>query len=125
MQKILLKFVKTLFNIEETLVFEQILTYDLYLRENVKSRPSWASKQDPYTASYVEFFRKEENREKYFKGYEHYTTKQIQRMTHIERFDFNILAKDEEDVKRPVFVWFDYLNRDPLTYKSRNLEVEL
>ena len=46
-------------------------------------------------------------------------------MTHIERFDFNILAKDEEDVKRPVFVWFDYLNRDPLTYKSRNLEVEL
>ena len=123
--EILLKFVKTLFNIEETLVFEQILTYDLYLRENVKSRPSWASKQDPYTASYVEFFRKEENREKYFKGYEHYTTKQIQRMTHIERFDFNILAKDEEDVKRPVFVWFDYLNRDPLTYKSRNLEVEL
>ena len=123
--EILLKFVKTVFNIEETLVFDQILTYDLYLRENVKSRPDWASKQDPYTASYVEFFRKEENREKYFEGYEGYTTKQIQRMTHIEYFDFNILAKDGEDVNRPVFVWFDYLNRDPLTYKSRNLEVEL
>lgn len=123
--EILLKFVKTLLNIEETLVFEQILTYDLYLRENVKSRPSWAVKQDPYTASYVEFFRKEENREKYFKGYENYTTKQIQRMTHIECFDFDILAKDGEDVKRPVFIWFDYLNRDPLTYKSRHLEVEL
>ena len=122
---ILLNFVKALFNIEETKIFTQILTYDLYLRENVKSRPNWASKQDPYTAAYVEFFRNEENRDKYFNGYEGYTTKQIQRMTHIEYFDFNILAKGEEDRNRPVFVWFDYLNRDPLTYKSRNLEVEL
>lgn len=122
---ILLNFVKALFNIEEIKIFTQILTYDLYLRENVKSRPNWASKQDPYTAAYVEFFRNEENRDKYFNGYESYTTKQIQRMTHIEYFDFNILAKGEEDRNRPVFVWFDYLNRDPLTYKSRNLEVEL
>ena len=122
---ILLNFVKALFNIEETKIFTQILTYDLYLRENVKSRPNWASKQDPYTAAYVEFFRNEENRDKYFKGYEAYTTKQIQRMTHIEYFDFNILAKGEENQNRPVFVWFDYLNRDPLTYKSRNLEVKL
>ena len=122
---ILLNFVKALFNIEETKIFTQILTYDLYLRENVKSRPNWASKQDPYTAAYVEFFRNEENRDKYFNGYEGYTTKQIQRMTHIEYFDFNILAKSEEDRNRPIFVWFDYLNRDPLTYKSRNLEVKL
>jgi hypothetical protein len=44
---------------------------------------------------------------------------------YIEYFDFNILSKNENDRHRPVFVWFDYLNRDPLTYKSRNLEVEL
>ena len=123
--EILLNFVRTLLNNEETHTFVQILTYDLYLRENVKSRPDWALKQDPYTASYVEFFRDETNREKYFAGYETYTTKQIQRMTHIEYFDFNVLAKDSEDAKRPVFVWFDYLNRDPLTYKSRNIEVDL
>ena len=122
---ILLNFVKSLFNIEETQIFTQILTYDLYLRETVKSRPNWASKQDPYTAAYVEFFRNEENRARYFNGYEGYTTKQIQRMTHIEYFDFNILAKSEENRNRPIFVWFDYLNRDPLTYKSRNLEVKL
>ena len=123
--EILLNFVRTLLNNEETHTFVQILTYDLYLRENVKSRPDWALKQDPYTASYVEFFRDETNREKYFAGYETYTTKQIQRMTHIEYFDFNVLAKDGEGAKRPVFVWFDYLNRDPLTYKSRNIEVDL
>ena len=123
--EILLDYVETHFNIEETRIFKQILTYDLYLRENVKSRPAWASKQDPYTAAYVEFFRDEANREKYFSGYEAYTTKQIQRMTHIEYFDFNLFAKDEADRQRPIFVWFDYLNRDPLTYKSRNIEVPL
>ena len=122
---ILLKFVQTLFNIEETRVFNQILTYDLYLRENVKSRPSWAGEQDPYKAAYVEFFRNEDNKERYFKGYENYTTKQIQRMTHIEYFEQNIFAENEEERNRPVFIWFDYLNRDPLTYKSRTVEVKL
>ena len=122
---ILLGFVKDHFNIEETEIFKQYLTYDLYLRENVKSRPAWASEQNPYKADYVEFFRNEEHREKYFIGYESYTTKQIQRMTHIEYFEFNVLAKNDEDRNRPVFVWFDYLNRDPLTYKSRNIEVAL
>lgn len=123
--EILLNFAKNTLYKEEIHLFTQILTYDLYLRENVKSRPAWASEQDPYKASYVEFFRNEENRERYFGGYEDYTTKQIQRMTHIEYFDYNIFAKDEADVNRPIFVWFDYLNRDPLTYKSRNIEVVL
>ena len=122
---ILLNYVQDHFNIEEIETFKQLLTYDLYLRENVKSRPSWASAQDPYTASYVEFFRNEEHRAQFFTGYEGYTTKQIQRMTHIEYFTFNVLAEDEADRNRPVFVWFDYLNRDPLTYKSRNIEVKL
>lgn len=122
---ILLNFVRSVLNKEELAFFTQILTYDLYLRENVKSRPAWASEQNPYKAAYVEFFRKEENREKYFKGYEQYTTKQIQRMTHIEYFEQNIFAEQEQERQHPIFVWFDYLNRDPLTYKSRNMEVEL
>ena len=53
-----------------------------------------------------------------FDGYEGYTTKQIQRMTHIEHF-----GKREDGTD--IFIWFDYLNRDPLTYKSRTEEVEL
>ena len=117
--EILLDFVASrLDNEEETDRFKQILTYDLYLRENVKNRPAWASDQDPYKHLYVEFFKNEENRRKYFDGYEGYTTKQIQRMTHIEHF-----GKNEDDTD--IFIWFDYLNRDPLTYKSRTEEVEL
>ena len=117
--EILLDFVTScLENNEEADTFKQILTYDLYLRENVKNRPAWASDQDPYKHLYVEFFKNEENRRKYFDGYEGYTTKQIQRMTHIEHF-----GKSEDDTD--IFIWFDYLNRDPLTYKSRTEEVEL
>ena len=125
--EILLDFVKEILNIEETRVFTQILTYDLYLRENVKSRPAWAANQEPFKAAYVEFFKNEENREKYFSGYEGYTTKQIQRMTQIEHFteDIRATAAEEERGGGDVFIWFDYLNRDPLTYKSRTVEVKL
>ncbi len=125
--EILLDFVKEILNIEETRVFTQILTYDLYLRENVKSRPAWAANQEPFKAAYVEFFKNEESREKYFSGYEGYTTKQIQRMTHIEHFteDIRATAAEEERGGGDVFIWFDYLNLYPLTYKSRTVEVKL
>jgi len=123
--EILLEFVKEKLNIEETDIFVQILTYDLYLRENVKSRPAWASGQDAYKAAYVEFFKREENRARYFSGYEGYTTKQIQRMTHIEHFTRDIREGAGGEKAGGVFIWFDYLNRDPLTYKSRTVEVEL
>lgn len=123
--EILLEFVKEKLNIEETDIFVQILTYDLYLRENVKSRPAWASDQDAYKAAYVEFFKREENRARYFSGYEGYTTKQIQRMTHIEHFTRDIREGAGGEKAGGVFIWFDYLNRDPLTYKSRTVEVEL
>ena len=123
--EILLDFVKENLKIEETDIFVQILTYDLYLRENVKNRPAWASGQDAYKARYVEFFKREENRERYFSGYEEYTTKQIQRMTHIEHFTRGIREASDGENDGGVFIWFDYLNRDPLTYKSRTVEVKL
>lgn len=123
--EILLNFGRFILYKEEIEFFTELLTYDFYLRENAKNRPSWALPQEAYKAAYVEFFRKEENREKYFIGYEAYTTKQIQRMTHIEYFKHDIFAANDADRNRPIFVWFDYLNRDALTYKSRNMEVEL
>ena len=125
--EILLDFVRESMKEEETNIFVQILTYDLYLRENVKSRPAWAPNQDTYKGLYVDFFKNEENRSRYFSGYEGYTTKQIQRMTHIERFDLPVRTDMDGTGagKGPVFIWFDYMHRDPLTYKSRTVEVKL
>ena len=93
----------------------------------MKSRPEWAGSQDEWKASYVAFFKDEANRETYFSGYDDYTTKQIQRMTHIEHFTLDVpaTAASGKTVAGPVFLWFDYLHRDPLTWRSRTVEVKI
>ncbi|NCC01105.1 MAG: DUF4080 domain-containing protein [Clostridia bacterium] len=125
--KIFLDFAGQYLNQENQSVFRQLLTYDLYLRENVKSRPEWAASQDMYKSAYVEFFRKDESRGKYFEGYEAYTTKQIQRMTHVEHFNVDIPAiiRGEAGSRKSVYLWFDYLHRDPLTWRSQTIEVTI
>lgn len=80
--------------------------YDLYLRENIKSRPSFASGQDSYKAIKRDFFIKESKTPEYLKGYEEYDSKQISKMAHAEVFS---------DGR---FVVFDYKNRNPLTYNA-------
>lgn len=125
--EILFDFVKECLGNEKADECLQILIYDLYLRENVKSRPGWAMLKADYKDSYVAFFKDERNREIYFSGYEEYTTKQIQRMTHIEHFDMDIPASAAagKPVGGPGFLWFDYMHRDPLTRRSRTIEVEI
>lgn len=125
--EILLDFAKSHIDKENSILFTQIMTYDLYLRENVKSRPDWTAKQDCLKEVYVNFFRDEKSRTEYFSGYEEYTTKQIQRMTHIEHFDMDIpaTAAAGQPVGKPMFLWFDYQHRDPLTWRSRTTEVKI
>lgn len=108
---------------EET--FRQILTLDLYLRENVKNRPAWTMSQDGWKNWNVDFFRDETNREKYFAGYEAYNTKQIQNMTHMEHMTIDPAASAAtgRTVKRKVTLWFDYKHRDPLTSRAAVVEV--
>ncbi len=105
--------------------FRQILTLDLYLRENVKNRPAWTLDQDTYKAWNVAFFRDEENRDRYFDGYAAYNTKQIQNMTHIEHMTIDPVASaaSGRTVKRRVTLWFDYKHRDPLTSRAAVVEV--
>ena len=48
-------------------------------------------------------------------------------MTHMEHFDFNIpaTAAEGQRVGEPMFLWFDYLHRDALTWRSRTIEVKI
>lgn len=110
-------------DMEET--FRQILTLDLYLRENVKNRPGWTMTQEAYKSWNVDFFRDEANRDRYFSGYEAYNTKQIQNMTHMEHMTIDPAASAArgETVKRNVVLWFDYKHRDPLTSRAAVVEV--
>ena len=89
------------------------LTADLYLRENVKSRPSFARDQAPYKSKIRDFFISEEKNPRYLAGYEGFDSRQMSKMAHVEAMGDKTL------------VLFDYRNRDALTYNARACVLEL
>lgn len=89
--------------------FRDSLMLDLYLRENVKSRPSFAGDQTPFKEIIREFFMEEERNPRWLLGYEGYDSRQISKMAHMEAM---------EDGS---FLLFDYRNRDTLDRNARAL----
>lgn len=106
---------------KEELVKETLL-YDLYLRENSKSRPEFAA-QDSANEEQKRwcraFYEEEEKNRIFLKGYEIYDSRQMARMTHIEFFTYPVweqeLTPDSGRCEAPEAVLFDYQKRDPLT----------
>lgn len=103
--------------------YRELLTYDMYLRENLKSRPAFA--MDTWERADVkehirEFYRQEEREHAFLPDYGEYDWKQLSRMTHMEPFRFPVW--DSEEVKEAdmplYYVLFDYRNRNPLTYEA-------
>ena len=82
--------------------YQDLLIYDLYLRENVKSRPSFAPDPSEWKNETKQFFMREAKERRYLKGYEAYDSRQMAKMAHLEQM---------EDGS---FVLFDYKNRDAL-----------
>lgn len=82
---------------------EDLLLTDLYLRENSKSRPEWASDLSGYKEEIQEFYRQEKQQGQYLTDYEGYSWKQMMNMTHME-----ILSDGS-------WYLFDYRRRSPLT----------
>ncbi|WP_099469615.1 B12-binding domain-containing radical SAM protein [Konateibacter massiliensis] len=97
-------------------IYKERLIYDLYLRENLKSRPNWAADLSGYKEKIKEFYRREETERKYLLGYEDYHWKQISKMTHMEVFSAKALQLTQAEGK--VMVLFDYNKRNPLTYEA-------
>lgn len=105
-------------------IYKELLTYDMYLRENLKSRPEFARDLQEYKEVIKSFYRQEEEERKYLPGYAEYDAKQMQRMTHLEPFYYPVwdmeaceerFIKTAEAGNEPVYVLFDYLKRSPLT----------
>ena len=82
---------------------EDLLLTDLYLRENSKSRPKWASDLSGYKEEIQEFYRQEKQQGQYLTDYEGYSWKQMMNMTHME-----ILSDGS-------WYLFDYRRRSQLT----------
>ena len=88
-----------------------LMTLDIYLRENIKSRPAFATSQEIYRQQIKEFAR------------EH----NISKSSHIEVFSADIVPHAEEifgevkaniSDKNMLFVTFDYDDRNPINHNA-------
>ncbi len=105
---LLLEFIEKTLNLqsEELERFRELLTFDFYLRENAKSRPTFAKNQEQYKKQIRSIYRNEALLEK-MDFYKEFNSKQFEHMTHIEVIDGKYLL-------------FDYKNRNPLS-KAANI----
>lgn len=112
--EILLDFIRSLEKLDEDL-YKELLTFDLYLRENVKNRPDFAGEYQVEKQELNDFYETEAQDHQYLNGYEGYDKRQLRKMTHMERFHFDVLGDCEAG---EFLVLFDYQNRSRLTHQA-------
>lgn len=122
--EILLDFAKEMGYGDAELVRE-LLTYDLYLRENMKSRPSWAKDNSGWNKTYLEFFRQEEVAKLYIKD-EPYDSRKAARQHHLEYWDFDVEETAARGMKcgEAGHILFDYNNRNPLSGDGNTVKIK-
>ena len=118
--EILLAFIKEK-NIKRGAFYRELLTFDLYLRENVKNRPEFAGEYTVSKEFLNDFYEKEAEERLYLQGYEKYDKRQLRKMTHIERFQYDVLGNDGE--KKSTVLLFDYENRSKLTHQANAIRL--
>lgn len=118
--EILLGFVREKHKERERL-YRELLTFDLYLRENVKNRPEFAGEHEVSKDWLNAFYETESKEHQYLIGYEAYDKRQLRKMTHIEKFHYDVLGTCEE---KEEFILFDYQNRSRLTHQAAVTEIE-
>ena len=91
--------------------YRDLLMTDLYLRENVKNRPTFARDLSDFKDFVREFFQREEKTPEHLSGYEGYDSRQMAKMAHLE------------PLRDGTYLLFDYKKRDPLSYNARTVRV--
>ena len=87
------------------------LTLDLYLRDNVKNRPPFLGESKVTKEEAAAFYREEARNPRYLKEYEGYDSRQMRKMTHLERIHGQTAL-------------VDYRQRDALTGNARICIIE-
>ncbi len=115
----LLQFAKE-HDVENFPVYRELLVFDLYLREKVKSRPDFAKELGENKKDIMEFYRYEEKNRYFLPGYREYDSRQLSRMTHMEPFSYPVWAmkRGTESAMDGAYILFDYENRNPLTHEA-------
>ena len=107
---------------------DQIMLYDMYLRENVKGRPAWAKDTVQYKKEWKALYR--EQGEKLFPEDVQagiYDSKRAANQSHIEVFEIDIKKFEQSGQveEKQVFCLFDYSRRNPLNRAARTVEWEI
>lgn len=126
--QILLDFACSVAGNKRTL-FTELLTFDLYLRENLKSRPCFCPDNALDKEKLHLFFSAEAQNPQFLKKYEGYKAAQLLKMTHIERFSYPVWHETPSEcaarLNAPAYILFDYQNRNALTYDASFYEIML
>ena len=89
------------FNAEDRMhCIREALVFDLYYRENCKSRPAWACSLDEIKA-YARFYCKNG------------------KMSHLEKFSYDFLGENYARCIEPIWVLFSYDKRDALSHQAK------
>ena len=111
-------------------LYKELLTYDIYLRENMKSRPGFARDLEGDKGRFREFYNDAFRLRKILPGYEEFQPRQIARMTHLEMFSYPVWESKGgaewkmEKLAEQRMVLFDYRKRSPLTNEAEVRVVE-
>lgn len=114
--EILLEFMAGQVQEKELEKYREWMVFDLYLRENLKTRPAWARDLSPWKTAFREMYRQEAVTHRYMPMLAGKDERQLARMTHMEVFSF-IFEKETA-------VLFCYEKRDPLSHSAAWQPVE-
>lgn len=109
---------------EKEELYKELLTFDIYLRENMKSRPSFSKElQSEEKKRIREFYAREEEKPRYLKEYAGFHARQTSKMTHMELFHFPVWLEDGKEIVEGFsesgrYVLFDYKRRNPLNAEA-------
>ena len=105
---------------EREALYRESLTFDLYLRENAKSRPAFSADTEEHKAEFHAFFQDEEVVRGLLPNYEAYDLKQISKMTHLEWFLYPVWEiGNANKLMKEKKVLFDYRERSALTNEAK------
>ncbi len=108
--------------------FRCILVHDLYLRENLKSRPAFAGNYEPYKKQYREFYRNNRKVSEYLMvdntaG----KSEPLKQYIHLEHYGIDVgqTAKTGFAIQKDQFILYDYMHRNPLNSQAKIIPVDI
>ena len=108
-------------------LYRELLIYDCYLRENMKTRPEFAPSLENDKQEIREIYD-ELITDNYLPDYKENDKKQIIKMTHLEFVHYPLWKHTEEEMmtrtEKRIPIVFDYKNRNPLTMDCNIIAVE-